>query len=327
VLCRAYRAEASSQLALFFRATAPSDDIGFHFQSADDEDAAARAFVERLKNEYGAGVDDEDRILTLALDGENAWGAYRDDGRPFLHALYRALAEDPDVQTTTFSEYLEHRAAAGASEQTVYELFTGSWIDELGSAQGVDLGTWIGENEENQAWKLLGQVRASLAQATAKVEPPALQAIYAAEGSDWFWWFGEDQDSGSDQEFDDLFRMHLRSALKLAERPPLSELDLHIVPHAVVWTFSSQASAVAAGDRLVVRTNCPGQLEWWCDGEHGTGALNPVGGVMAGISRHERTLGPFPQARELIFRFTCRYPGCSGTGACCDPTSHRVRIL
>jgi hypothetical protein len=208
----------------------------------------------------------------------------------------------------------------------VYELFTGSWIDEMGSAPGVDLGTWIGETEENRAWDLLGRVRDSLAESALELEPRALDALYAAEGSDWFWWFGGDQDSGTDQEFDDLFRMHLRNALQLAGRQPLAELDLHIVPHPTVWTFSEQTPVVLAGDRLVVRTNCPGQLDWWCDSEHGVGALNPVGGVMAGINRYELAVGPFTTGRELVFRFTCQHPACPGDGPCCHPAAHRVQI-
>jgi alpha-amylase/alpha-mannosidase (GH57 family) len=327
VLCRVYRAEEPQRLALFFRATEPSNEIGFHFQHAEDQERAARSFVALLKNHFGSGPRDDDRVLTLALDGENAWGAYPDDGRPFLHALYRALTEDPDVQTTTFSGYLKHRTAAQATERIVHELFTGSWIDEMGSAPGVDLGTWIGETEENRAWVLLGRVRDALSEAALDIPPAALAALYAAEGSDWFWWFGEDQDSGTDQEFDDLFRMHLRNALRLAAREPLSELDLSIVPHAVVWSFSNQIGVVSAGDRLVVRTNCPGELEWWYDGEHSTGPVDPVGGVMAGVSRYERMLGPFRVERELVFRFICGNEGCIGESPCCHPTAHRVRIM
>ena len=328
VLCRPYRAEGvDSDLSLFFRATPPSDDIGFHFQTAPDYEGVVRAFLDRLKAEYGAGPDGEERVLTLALDGENAWGAYRDDGRAFLRALYRSLAEDSEIQTTTFSGYLDRRSATGLTEPIAHELFTGSWIDEMGSAPGVDLGTWIGHAEKNHGWELLGKVRAALATTgSGELAPAALHALYAAEGSDWFWWFGDNQDSGSDQEFDDLSRTHLRSALILANRPVIPELGVHIVPHAVVWTFSEQAEMVRSTDRLVVRTNCAGRLEWWQSGSHHADDLVPVNGVMAGVHRFERSLGPFPKgAGEITFRFECYHSNCPG-GPCCQGRTHHVRI-
>ena len=328
VLCRAYR--PASELrgpSMFFRATAPSDEIGFRLQSASDPRAAVTDFLERLKREYGSREDSDDRIITIALDGENAWGSYSDDGRPFLRALYAALADDDQIQTVTFSEYLEYRARAGAQESQLHELFTGSWIDEQGSAPGVDLGTWIGEAEENRAWDLLGKVRDALALVSPDRFSMARYALHAAEGSDWFWWFGDDQDSGSDAEFDDLFRSHLRSALALAGAPPIHEIEAHIVPHASVWTFSDQRAAVLATDRLVIRTNCAGAIEWWQDSAAGMIELERVGGAIAGTARYECALGPFRQGSgDLVFRLICRHAGCCGGDPCCQGTTHHVHI-
>jgi len=103
--------------------------------------------------------------LDCLLDGENAWGSYPDDGRPFLHAPYAALAAGPEIKTVTIAEYLDvntdRQIAAHplANQPGAWQLFTGSWIDEAGSTSGVDLGTWIGEPQENRAWELLGAVR------------------------------------------------------------------------------------------------------------------------------------------------------------------------
>lgn len=327
VLCRVYRSDTSPSPLLFFRATGPSDDIGFHFQGAADYATTARDFVRGLKERYAAEPEGDDRLLTIALDGENAWGSYREDGRPFLRALYQELTDDPEIQTTTFSSYIERRAKRAAEEATVHHLFTGSWIDELGSAPGVDLGTWIGEQEENRAWELLGQVRDTLGRIQAPDLPAgAVRALQAAEGSDWFWWFGDDQDSGSDQDFDDLFRAHLRSALQLAGKPPLGELEQHIVPHSVVWTFSAQVEALGPEDRLVVRTHCPGTLDWWSAVGDGSAELSPVGGVMAGLSRYEKAIGPFGPSRDVTFRFRCQHVGCSGHEPCCAAGTQKVRI-
>ena len=37
----------------------------------------------------------------------------------------------------------------------------------------------------------------------------AWESLYIAEGSDWFWWYGLDQDSGYDENWDVLFKVHL----------------------------------------------------------------------------------------------------------------------
>jgi len=158
VLCQPYRAEVGQHVvSVFFRDTQLSDAIGFQYQGYTDYDQAAKDFVRQVKERFAWQVGgDDDRILTVALDGENAWGAYRDDGRPFLHALYTLLENDTELETITFSEYLEGSSGRGLAphpietQTRVYDLFTGSWIDEIGSAPGVDLGTWIGEEEENR---------------------------------------------------------------------------------------------------------------------------------------------------------------------------------
>jgi len=273
----------------------------------------------------------------VALDGENAWGAYPGDGRPFLHALYELLANDVALQSVTFDEYLRRNEERGLAphplaEQTkVYDLFTASWIDENGSAPGVDLGTWIGEAEENRGWELLGQARDFLVQADATPETAhsAFEALYMAEGSDWFWWFGEDQDSGNDEEFDDLFRTHLKNIYRPLGLEPPTELDRHIVPHATVWTFTDQRAAVQPGDRLTVSANCPGELTWWLDGGAPRSApLSPAGGVMAGVQRHRLVLGPFSaEARAVRFRFRCMHLGCDGQASCCKPEEHIVQVV
>ena len=134
-------------LSVFFREKRLSNAIGFDYQGYGDYRKAAEDFVGEIKERYTRRLsDDEDYVLAVILDGENAGGSYRDDGRPFLEALYELLAKDPEIRTVTFREYLEGNAARGVSahpmeqRRPVHELFTGSWIDEAGSAPGVDLG-------------------------------------------------------------------------------------------------------------------------------------------------------------------------------------------
>jgi alpha-amylase/alpha-mannosidase (GH57 family) len=338
VLCQAYRAEEEGHaIAVFFRDARLSDDIGFHYNTVSDPQEAAATFLRQIRERFArrlTGTDD--RVLTIALDGENAWGAYRDDARPFLHALYGLLEGDQEIETVTFSQYLngdpDRSLAAHPIHQQprVHDLFTGSWIDENGSAPGVDLGTWIGEAEENRAWDLLGRARdaVSHARVTPSATPAAFDALYIAEGSDWFWWFGDDQDSGRDQEFDDLFRMHIRNIYRSLHQPVPADVDEHIVPHAWLWTFMEPIDCVQYRDRLAIETNCPGQLSWRVDDSAWSVAtMAPAGGVMAGVRRHHLTLGPFPPtARTLHFRFRCMHPGCDGRGACCMAKDRVVQI-
>jgi len=339
VLCQPYRViekDSESAVTILFRNRRLSDAIGFEYGRVTDPEAAAAAFVGSVKALAAGGQGDRDLLVTVILDGENAWGGYRDDGRPFLHALYRRLVSDEGIKTVTVSEYLDGNSprrvpARPAAEQArVYELFTGSWIDEWDSAPGVDLGTWIGEPEENTAWDLLTEVRSLLAKAgrTPASHSEAFRALYAAEGSDWFWWFGSDHQSDADEAFDDLFRNHLRAACRLADVEVPSELDRHIVPHRALWTFSAPVDTIQAGDELIIRTNCPGNLSWTIDGwvTIGEAALRPVGGVMAGAARYAVTLGPFPASSVVRFTFRCGQPGCAGDSPCCRGDERAVSV-
>lgn len=263
VLCRPYRAaERERTLAIFFREDRLADHIAFRYHRYADYEQAARDLLQEVKERYATPpTDASDRIVTIALDGENTWNTYREDARAFLQALYRLLESDPDVQTVTFAEYLDGNVARGIaphpiSEQArLFDLATGSWADETGSAPGVDLGTWIGEEEENAAWALLAEVRSHLAAsgATPSTAPDAFLAMYAAEGSDWFWWLGTDQTSRRDIDLDALFHGHLAHVYEaLGEVPPP-----HIVPHDEAGRPSSAWTTVGTCEQAVAMPDAP----------------------------------------------------------------------
>jgi putative CocE/NonD family hydrolase len=313
VLCRPYRAaEGNHQISVFFRDTRLSDDIGFVLHQLPPAEAA-RLFLQRIKDRFvGRLRTTEDRVLSVVVDGENAWGAYPDDGRPFLHALYTALEDDPEIETTSFAGYIEGSPERSPphplrEQQQVHDLYTGSWIDEAGSRPGVDLGTWIGEHEENTAWELLAQAREFLDQqrATPASAPEAFHALYAAEGSDWFWWFGDDQDSGRDSQFDELFRMHLRQVYRSLGADPPPRLDEPIVPRVYVWEYGTPGCMAPPGHAIAVRTQAPGSLSFrWDQGPTASVLVTAVGGVMSGITHYQASLGlPPPGARTLSATF------------------------
>ena len=336
--CRPYRAETDGNgIDIFFRDAWLSDHIGFHYQRHPDYAEAAGEFLQQVKQRYAWKLGDTgDRILTVILDGENAWSAYREDARPFLHALYALLEHDPEVETVTFSEWLEgnvHRgieAHPSALHPRVDDLFTASWADETGSAPGVDLGTWIGEPEENDAWALLAEVREFLASsgATPESAPAAYHAMYAAEGSDWFWWLGVDQESGRDPELDMLFHAHLRAVyLALGEHPP----D-HVTPHAgpptITWTPTCVATTLAPGARLLVRTLEPGAVAWRINHAPPSQAdLIPMREAAVGVRHHQRLLGPFPPGtREIHLRVMTQGARADADAPCPPNAEHVIRI-
>ena len=338
VLCQPYRAEEGPHcLSVFFRDASLADHMGFHYQDYPDYPTAAREFLAQVKERFASRVTgDDDRILTVVLDGENAWSAYRDDARPFFHALYGLLGHDVEIQTVTFAEYLDGNPARGVcphpleSQARVDDLFAGSWIDESGSGRGVDFGTWIGEAEENRAWELLRDVRDELGRrgAAAGTTSSAFESLYAAEGSDWFWWFGDDQDSGNDPVFDELFRSHLKNVYRALGATPPPRLDARLVPHRVLWTVTQPVAAIQPGDRLAIRTTCPGAITWWtATRPQITEALNAVGGVMGGSHHYESILGPVTETDvDVRFRLYCKSANRETHGSYCSEEERMVRV-
>jgi hypothetical protein len=167
---------------------------------------------------------DEAPIVTVALDGENPWQAYPDHGAPFLDALFSALSRRPQIgdrqiAPATFSEHLGMERAA---PRPLPRLCAGSWIDS-------DFHIWIGDPVKNRAWTLLGEAREALAAARDVPEANAARAremLLCAEGSDWFWWFGEPFHSSEDALYDALFRGYLQEAYRALHRPvPAALLD------------------------------------------------------------------------------------------------------
>ena len=220
VLYRPYRVGATGTAALF-RDHSLSDRIGFHYQSWD-AGAAAQDFIERVREagrRFSAATGGEVGTVAVILDGENAWEHFAGGGRPFLRALYGGLEACPDIQTVTMSE-----AAMGASTSArLPSIFPGSWIN-------ADFYIWIGHRDDHRAWTQLGELRSVFDARAASVSPEArdraFEEILIAEGSDWFWWYGDDHSSDHDREFDDLFRRHLRNAYAALDAPVPDELHV-----------------------------------------------------------------------------------------------------
>lgn len=213
-LYQPYWAESNGKrVAMVFRDIVLSDLIGFTYARMAPEEAA-RDLYERLKAIHRALPEAEAPLVTIALDGENCWEYYARDGADFLQAFYRMVSEDPELEMVTVGEYLK----AHPPRETLQRLHSGSWIFS-------DFTTWIGEPTKNRAWDFLYKARQVLA---AHRDHPrfaeAQEEIYIAEGSDWFWWFGEGHDSGQDELFDWQFRLHLQNVYQLLGEPVPEEL-------------------------------------------------------------------------------------------------------
>lgn len=221
--------EKGDRVAIFFRDQILSDKVGFTYSQTPGEEAAAD-LVQRLEN-IRTQLKDQNiegpHIVSIILDGENAWEYYPNDGVEFLNSLYTMLNESETIKTVTPSEYLEKFP----EQRDLESLFSGAWFSP-------NYDTWIGEVEETQAWNYLGRVREYLAkydvthkrEASAEAIATAQDYMYLAEGSDWFWWYGADQDSGVDEYFDTGFRALLAKVYESLGDPVPTFVNVPIIP-------------------------------------------------------------------------------------------------
>jgi alpha-amylase/alpha-mannosidase (GH57 family) len=210
-----------AQVQALFRERPLSDFIGFN-AARNEAEKSAHYLLEKLDH-LNTVAPAPHQVVLLALDGENAWEAFPDSGEKFLTLFYEGLARRPHLRTRRLADYfVEYPAIA-----PINNLHTGSWINS-------DFDVWIGDSEENKAWDWLGRTRRFLVETLAKetVDPTTAKAawweIYAAEGSDWFWWYGPDFDTDSDFLFDELFRTHLQNVYRLLGHKPPAYLDVPI---------------------------------------------------------------------------------------------------
>ncbi len=214
-LYRAYRVPGDGgNIAFLFRDRDLSDAIGFIY-SRNTAESSVEDFCGRLR--AVAQRSPESRpLVSVILDGENPWEHYPDGGEGFLRGLYAALtrkgADGVRFQTVTPGRDLDEHPPLGRLER----LHTGSWIN-------ADLKIWLGHAEDNDAWDRVGKTRRFLARreqeggvASDRVQA-AWDELYAAEGSDWFWWYGDEFETDHKPLFDHVFRLHLANVYRLLQ--------------------------------------------------------------------------------------------------------------
>ena len=232
---RPYAAVTSSgSIPLFFRDHHLSDLIGFEYSRWDAQDAANN-FVHNIKRIHdrilsdGSRSSENEYIIPVILDGENAWEYYHDSGVVFLNILLSKLEQlRPNVEFITFSQALDE--IKGIRE--LPSIPSGSWIDGT-------FHIWIGHPEDHAAWEMLSRARALLETQVKKQikagmeEQPdlgkALDYLLVAEGSDWCWWYGDDHFTPHAPEFDRLFRHNIKAAYKAMGVIPPDSIDIPII--------------------------------------------------------------------------------------------------
>ena len=209
------------RIAIVFRDRELSDLIGFVYSQWDPQ-IAVTDFLKRLGEIHQQMVASEHpALVSIVLDGENAWEFYSNNGHEFLMSLYQALAHDERFACVTVSEFLDRYPLDHA--ESLPELWSGSWIDG-------NFATWIGHPEKNTAWEHLGRAREVIG-FCHPVHERAWRSLAAAEGSDWMWWFGDTHASAQAADFDRLFRLHLTNAYQLAGLAVPPELSKPIQRH------------------------------------------------------------------------------------------------
>jgi alpha-amylase/alpha-mannosidase (GH57 family) len=282
-LYRPYKVkEEGHELAIVFRDHALSDLIGFQYQRSEPA-AAADDFVRHLQD-IGRAVKggDQPALVSVILDGENCWEHYPGGGVPFLRALYERCTRSSEVRPVRLGDFLQQHPP----RDTLPHLFAGSWIRH-------NFAIWVGHEEDNTAWDALHHAREHLRQCEGQGNVPAdklrqaWEEVYVAEGSDWFWWYGDDHRSAQDELFDYLFRKHLQNVYVLLGDTPPPELGRPIMRRGRRAVYSLPRSFLDVrvdGRRTFLQWVGAGR--YTCQNERGTMALV--------------TRGPF---KELYFGF------------------------
>jgi len=220
IIYRPYKLKRDSRhVTVVFRDKNLSDMISFNYNAWDQADAAWNLIGHINKVAENLRRDTDRALITIVMDGENAWEYFEDNGRKFFETLYGNLDRQPDVCSTTVSEFLELEPA----KRTISNIFPASWINH-------DFKIWIGEEQDNLSWGYLDRVRRDLVKFTKEYHrkpgtvdgvriSEAWREFYIAEGSDWNWWYGGKAHRGADNPFDKLYRTHLKNIYKLLKKP------------------------------------------------------------------------------------------------------------
>ncbi|HLV88101.1 MAG TPA: glycoside hydrolase family 57 protein [Candidatus Sulfotelmatobacter sp.] len=231
---------------LVFRDHTISDLIGFVYSGMPPADAA-RHLINNVKDAARPVLaKGRDAVVSIILDGENAWEYYPKSGREFLRRFYDGLQREAGLEAVTVSEAIDRHKDFGR----MTSLVPGSWIN-------ANFNVWIGAPEDNRAWDYLGNSREFYAQNAARASEAqrklAFEEILIAEGSDWNWWYGPEHHSANDRDFDELYRTHLSNVYQALGAAPPDYLSQPITGVEVRPAFVRQTAYIhprVTGDKV-----------------------------------------------------------------------------
>ena len=231
-----------SGVRLYARSDSLSDLIGFTYSDWHADDAVSD-LISRLTVIADASVKEEDPVVSIILDGENPWEYYPENGYYFLSALYKRLVENPRFELAVYKDL------SATHSIRLEKITAGSWV--FGT-----FSTWIGNEDKNRAWDILGDAKRVYDEVTANTEIEELlqekidSQLAICEGSDWFWWFGDYNPAETVSDFERLFRIHIVNLYHMLGQEP---------PQYLSQTLSHGSGAPRLGG--VIRPGTPTESE------------------------------------------------------------------
>ena len=219
-----YKTKSEKNIDIIFRDRSIPNLINFEYAGIDAKMASNDLYgkIKTIQNKLLISPDDT-HLLTIASDGENCWENYQNDGYDFLEKFYSLLENDDTLETVLISDYVR----AEKHKKTLEKIHSGSCIDKT-------FQYWIGEDTKNKAWAYLKNAKDDFEtfikedKDNPNIEK-ARRELFIAEGSDWFWWYGEPNNSGQDYVFDYMFREHLKNIYIILGKEPPEYLDESLI--------------------------------------------------------------------------------------------------
>ena len=189
---------------VLFRDKNLSDAISFSYHHWPSQEEAASDFLAYCRNISSLfASSSEEKFILVAMDGENAWEYYEDNGRPFFEKIYREISHTQEINTDTISSFLSRNKA-----RTLKYIASGSWIN-------ANFGVWIGSEANNRNWEVLQKMREEWERKRKKISSSlaakVLRFLYIIEGSDWNWW-NTFEDNG---QFRNIFLSYIKYISKV----------------------------------------------------------------------------------------------------------------
>ena len=245
--------KGETRMHLVFRDHRISDLIGFVYSGMPPQDAAQHLLGTIKDSAQPVLQKGRDAVISIILDGENAWEYYPQSGREFLRRFYAAVQDDPQIEPVTIGEAIAQHKEGDFGR--LKRLVPGSWIN-------ANFNVWIGAPEDNHSWDLLAEARDYYDRHSHRVSAAqrkiAWEELLIAEGSDWNWWYGPEHHSANDRDFDELYRKHLSNVYHALEGTPPEELSTPIMSGVVRPSYIPQTAYVRARVDGVVS----GYFEW-----------------------------------------------------------------